>query len=70
MLPDETVSSGGSAFCDSCKTRARLGVYHSNAGYYVGYRCNCGPYSRESGYYASFKETQRDLNTGDYHRQE
>lgn len=30
--------------------------------FYIGTFCNCGPYSRESGYYATREEAQADLD--------
>jgi hypothetical protein len=38
-----------------------LEVCHSAAGYYIGTWCNCGPYSRESGYYRTSDEARRRL---------
>lgn len=48
MLPGETIRSGAPEFCPECETRAKLGVYKSAAGYYIGTHCECGPYTRES----------------------
>lgn len=43
----------GSCFCGE---KLICGVYHSAAGYYIGYWCNkCGPYSRETEYFSSMK---------------
>lgn len=50
-LPGETIRGGGSETCSDCNVTVMLGVYQSAAGYYIGTMCNCGPYSRESGYY-------------------
>jgi hypothetical protein len=51
MLPNETVSAGAAKECADCKEKI-VGpkVMFSPAGYYIGYTCGCGPYSRESGY--------------------
>lgn len=67
-LPGETVATGAPTHCDGCGTDAKLGVYRSAAGYYVGYFCDCGPYSRESGYYANPDDAKRALASGDYYR--
>ena len=51
MLNGETINSGASPICQECGVKLELGVYRSHAGYYIGTYCDCGPYSRESGYY-------------------
>ena len=49
--------------CDCCGTSLPLEVLESAAGYYLGYACpRCGPYSRETGYYASREEATAALN--------
>jgi hypothetical protein len=68
MLPGETVQSGAPLICPDCKAKVKLGVYHSAAGYYVGYYCACGPYSRESGYYKTYESAHKALVTNDYYR--
>lgn len=67
-MPGETIATGASSRCYECKTYPELGVYHSAAGYYIGTRCKCGPYSRESGYYADRVEAEEDLLLGTYFR--
>jgi len=62
MIEGETILSGAPDTCPECGVTPTLEVYRSNAGYYLGTYCNCGPYSRESGYYATEQEAQRDLN--------
>jgi hypothetical protein len=62
MLPAETIRSGAPATCPDCNITPDFQVYSSNAGYYIGTYCNCGPYTRESEYYESFAEAQNDLN--------
>lgn len=48
--------------CEDCKSDMPLQVLRSNAGYYIGYSCkNCGPYSRESGYYRNREDAEKDL---------
>ena len=60
MLPGETILSGASDKC--CGKKLKFQVLQSGAGYYIGTWCpNCGPYSRESGYYRSEKGAQYDL---------
>jgi hypothetical protein len=61
MLPGETILSGASRMCSTCKLIPKLGVYRSGAGYYVGTYCNCGPYSRESDYYDTMEAALKDL---------
>lgn len=53
MLLGETLATGCPVVCPDCHTNVLpLRVLHSNAGYYIGTRCNCGPaYTRESDYY-------------------
>ena len=51
MLPGETISSGAPKTCPQCGVILALEVLKSAAGYYIGTRCHCGPYSRESLYY-------------------
>jgi len=36
--------------------------------YYIGTMCQCGPYSRESGYYATEAEAKADLDRLDISR--
>lgn len=55
--------------CSGCKTKLNVDVYRSPAGYYIGFFCpNCGPYSRESGYYASYCDAKRALISKNYGR--
>ncbi len=45
-----------------CGTNLYLKVCHSNAGYYLGYECpGCGPYSRETGYFRTYEQAEREL---------
>jgi len=60
-LPGETIATGAPSTCPDCKVKLTLQVLRSAAGYYIGTFCNCGPYSRESGYYATRNEAERDL---------
>ena len=38
-------------YCSQCDKRLDLGVYHTDAGYYVGTECDCGPFSRDTPYF-------------------
>ena len=67
-LSGETLATGASHVCPDCRTRVTLGVYMSNAGYYVGTWCGCGPYSRESGYYRTRDEAQAALDASAFDR--
>lgn len=66
MIPGETIASGADPTCSDCKETPKLQVHFSPAGYYVGTYCGCGPYSRESGYYATRKLAQEALDKGTY----
>lgn len=70
-LPGETitgVNGTGELSCEDCGELLPLRVLRSNAGYYIGTFCNCGPYSRESDYYETPEEAEADLKTGDFGR--
>lgn len=67
-LEGETLATGAPWICPECGVHVKLQVCHSAAGYYVGSMCNCGPYSRESGYYRDKKDAEHALETGDYER--
>ena len=68
MLPGETITSGAPDKCPECHTKVKLMVMHSQAGYYIGSYCKCGPYSRESDYYPSREAAQADLDSGAFGR--
>jgi hypothetical protein len=53
VMPRETVKGGAPATCPECNRTVVPEVLHSPAGYYVGTMCGCGPYSRESTYFAT-----------------
>lgn len=49
--------------CDECEEPMPLKVLKSAAGYYIGRFCgNCGPYSRDSGYFKTEEEAQAELD--------
>jgi len=66
-LPGETIGKD-KAICD-CNKVLELSVLRSNAGYYIGFSCNeCGPYSRESGYYKKATEAAKALEDNTFER--
>jgi hypothetical protein len=68
VLPGETIALGASPRCSDCGVMPPIKVHRSAAGYYIGTWCACGPYSRESGYYASADQARGALVRGDYGR--
>ena len=42
----------------------KIAVHRSGAGFYVGTSCQCGPYSRESGYYPTREGAEKALASG------
>jgi hypothetical protein len=68
MLQGETVASGPPNTCVDCRTKLTNEVLRSAAGYYIGTQCECGPYSRESGYYRTYEEAESVLNSGSFFR--
>lgn len=67
-IEGETLETGAPCVCANCGARVVLGVWRSAAGYYVGTRCSCGPYTRESGYYRTEDEGRAALASGEYGR--
>jgi len=68
MIPGECIGVTKTS-CMECGEDMKIGVYSSAAGFYVGFFCpNDGPYSRESGYFASHGEAQAAIDSGDYGR--
>lgn len=67
-LPGETIATGASPFCPDCGHKMPIQVLRSAAGFYIGTECCCGPYSRESGYYATHAEAEAALTTETYYR--
>jgi hypothetical protein len=67
-LPGECVNDTKTT-CVNCGDELLIRVCRSNAGYYVGFSCDeCGPYSRESGYYPTSDAAQKALDGGNYNR--
>ena len=63
-LPGECVNDTQTV-CIDCGRELKVQVLRSAAGYYIGFFCHqCGPYSRESGYYRSRKEAEIALSRG------
>ena len=50
--------------CESCGDEMTLDVQQSAAGFYLGFSCDCGPYSRETGYFATCEEASAVLVSG------
>ena len=60
-LPGE-LKGLGTVICEDCGSEMPIRVCISGAGPYLGHTCpQCGPYSRETGYYASMAEARRNL---------
>lgn len=68
MIPGETIASGAPNPCPTCGEVLHLKVLRSAAGYYIGTMCNCGPYSRESGYYSTKEYAEEALEAGGFER--
>jgi hypothetical protein len=61
MLPGETIFSGASGIC--CGVKLEIQVLHSGGGWYLGTHCpQCGPYSRETEYYATEEMAKKMLD--------
>lgn len=57
----EIKGTSGAVRCEDCNSFLPLKVIYS-AAWYIGRFCNnCGPYSRESGYYPSRVAAEADL---------
>jgi hypothetical protein len=68
MIEGETIASGAKPRCDDCRKMPKLDVYLSGGGFYIGTYCDCGPYSRESGYFHTREEAQAAFQRGGYER--
>ena len=60
-LPGETLYSGAPRTCPDCGSELVSRVCRAGACFYIGSCCRCGPYSRESGYFASCAEAEAIL---------
>lgn len=67
-MPGETLATGAPAVCPECGHHVELQVHRGGAGFYVGSWCECGPYTRESGYYRSRAAAELALKLGAYSR--
>jgi len=61
MLPGETILSGASDTCPDCNEKLPFKVLSSGGGWYIGTFCHCGPYSRESEYFATREQAEQIL---------
>ncbi len=68
-MKPETIAGGAAPTCPDCNMTPKLQVCHSGGGYYVGTWCDCGPYSRESGYYKRREQAEVALASGDFGRE-
>jgi len=67
-LPGECVGES-TTICHECATELAIDIQKSAAGYYIGFFCpECGPYSRESGYFHNRDEAETVLDLGDFGR--
>jgi hypothetical protein len=68
MLPGEIVNDTVTT-CMDCDTALEIKVLCSAAGHYLGFFCpQCGPYSRESGYFPNREAAEEALASGSYGR--
>lgn len=58
MLPGEDQSP---KTCEDCGEPLPLKVCRSNAGYYLGTECGCGPYARSSDYFPTREAAEAEL---------
>jgi hypothetical protein len=69
MITGETIASGAPSTCPDCGVHLFNQVLYSEAaGFYIGTSCQCGPYSRESGYFQTWDDANLALTTGGYGR--
>jgi hypothetical protein len=64
----ETIATCAPSACSVCGMELSNKVLSSTAGFYIGTRCECGPHSRESGYFRTRPLAEHALTTGDFHR--
>lgn len=68
MIAGETIASGAPSTCGDCFVKPPYEVLRSAAGYYIGNVCECGPYTRESGYYRNEVEAEAAIHLGSFSR--
>ena len=68
MMPGETIATGAPPTCPECKVTVQYSVCMSAAGFYVGTNCDCGPYTRDSGYYKTRRECAAAMLDGSFDR--
>lgn len=69
VMPGETTGGMPVTICENCFLLMPLRVWQSAAGYFLGYICpQCGPYSRESGYFKSKAEATEALESDQWER--
>ena len=68
MQPGETIASGALPLCPDCGIRLTLEVLQNAASFYIGTHCDCGLYSRESGYFKSRDLASAALLEGNFGR--
>lgn len=61
MLPKETIVAGAEPHCDLCNSGVNVEVCQGMSGWYIGTDCSCGPFSRETEYFASEEEARKAL---------
>lgn len=54
--------------CIDCGEVYVLKVCQSFSGYYIGTECECGPNSRESGYYPTAELAKEAMDSGNFER--
>ena len=66
MAMEGEVKGFGPITCEECGETMELEVKISGGGFsYLGRECNCGPYSRDSHYFKTYKEAEEALASGD-----
>lgn len=68
VLQGETLATGARRQCPDCHTKLEEEILHSAAGFYVGTRCDCGPATRESGYFNTYQGAEVAWKIGGYQR--
>ena len=69
VMRGETILTGAPDVCPECYISVKpFKVLRSNAGYYIGTTCNCGNYTRESGYYLTREDAEFSLKNNTFGR--